>query len=98
MSDGLSLEKLKIAERLTALEEQAKGHNALLKLHNDNLIIILQTHAEDIKNLKHTVHGNGSIGLNERVRAVEALIKQVRVIWVACLVFTANLVKDVFIK
>lgn len=54
MSDGLNLEKMRIAERLTTLETQQK--------------IFIDTMGDNIEKLNHIIIGNGKKGLAEEVR------------------------------
>jgi hypothetical protein len=57
MSDGLTLEKLEISERLTKLETQQK--------------LFIETTGENISKLNHIIIGNGEKGLSEKVRNLE---------------------------
>ena len=57
MSDGLTLEKAKVVERLTALETS----NAL----------VISRLEENIGKLNHIIIGNGQKGLSEKVRNLE---------------------------
>lgn len=57
MSDGLTLEKAKVVERLTALETSNK--------------LVIERIEENIDKLNHIIIGNGQKGLSEKVRNLE---------------------------
>lgn len=64
MSDGLTLEKAKVVERLTALETKVDVLIAEIHLKNNSL-------RENVEKLNHIIIGNGEKGLSEKVRNLE---------------------------
>lgn len=80
MSDGLTLEKMKVVERLNALESKLDILITELKISNES-------RDKNIDKLNHIIIGNGEKGLAERVRNLEedeAKRKDyLRITWVA---------------
>ncbi len=71
MSDDLTLEKMRIVDKLEKASERLTAVEVILKSNQENLISILQHHAGDIKDLKHTVYGyEENEGLRETVRGI----------------------------
>ena len=64
MSDGLTLEKAKVVERLTAVETKVDVLIAEIHLKNNSL-------RENVEKLNHIIIGNGEKGLSEKVRNLE---------------------------
>ena len=64
MSDGLTLEKMKVVERLNALESKLDILITELKIGNDG-------RDKNIDKLNHIIIGNGEKGVAERVRNLE---------------------------
>lgn len=64
MSDGLTLEKAKVVERLTALETKVDVLIAELHIKNNH-------YRENVEKLNHIIIGNGEKGLSEKVRNLE---------------------------
>ena len=98
MSEELTLEKLRINERLMAVEEYAKESNIMLKSNAERLLQLLENQQKSIDRINIVLFGNGTPGLNERVRGIEKMVNQVKVIWIAIIGFAANTIKDWFIK
>lgn len=84
MSDGLTLEKAKVVERLTKLETKFD--------------ILIQKSEENNEKLNHIIIGNGQKGLVERVRNLEeSEIKRkdyTKVVWVAIISLAVKSVWD----
>lgn len=64
MSDGLTLEKMKVVERLNSLESKFDVLIAELKIKNENM-------ESNVDKLNHIILGNGQKGIAERVRNLE---------------------------
>lgn len=84
MSDGLSLEKLKIHERLAAVESQLIES----KSSRDALITSLNQLKETVEKLDHIMFGNGNLGVTHKLDQLMKLADQVRsvlrkILWVA---------------
>jgi len=71
MSEELTLEKLRIDERLRAVEE----HMAEGKPIREQLIQSMSILTESITKLEHTVFGNGVNGVVQKVDRLEGLAK-----------------------
>lgn len=80
MSDGLTLEKMKVVERLNALESKLDILITELKISNES-------RDENIDRLNHIIIGNGEKGVAERVRNLEEDESKrkdyLRITWVA---------------
>lgn len=69
MSDGLTLEKQRIAERLQSLESSFNVFTETYALTN-------KQNSEMINKLNHIIIGNGERGLAEKVRGLEDIEQQ----------------------
>lgn len=64
MSDGLSLEKLRIADRLTSLETTISTYMATSEIR-------IKSQQENINKLNYIIIGNGEEGLSDKVRSLQ---------------------------
>lgn len=91
MSDGLTLEKAKVVERLNAVETKLDVLIAELHIKNNNI-------RENVEKLNHIIIGNGEKGLSEKVRNLEeAEAKRkdyLKVTWVAIIGLACKSVWD----
>lgn len=88
-SDNLSLEKLRIAERLQALETVLSNYTAVNELK-------MKQNSEMLDKLNHIIVGNGTPGLSEKVRVLEDSDKSrkihVKIIYTAIVAGIVNLI------
>jgi hypothetical protein len=90
--DDLSLEKLKIHDRLLTIEEQLK--------HDFNERIEFRKHMRKLFE-KHdqTLYGNGSYGLTTHIKELQTSKDNhnfnIRAIWIASLAFLSKIIYDV---
>lgn len=91
MSDGLTLEKAKVVERLNAVETKLDVLIAELHIKNNNV-------RENIEKLNHIIIGNGEKGLTEKVRNLEDIETKRRdyskAIWGSIVVLASKSVWD----
>lgn len=91
MSDGLTLEKMKVVERLNSLESKLDILITELKISNDS-------RDKNIDRLNHIIIGNGEKGLAERVRNLEEDETKrkdyLRITWVAIIGLACKSVWD----
>lgn len=74
MAEELTLEKLKIDERLRSVEE----HMTEAKITNTNLIKGFEDMKESVTKLEHIVFGNGEKGVVHKLDDLVAMAAQVR--------------------
>lgn len=90
-NNSLDLEKQRIGDRLEALERTVSNYMSITELRMKNQEVTLEK-------LNHIIVGNGNPGIAEKVRKLEDLSNQVKAIWIAMIVFGANLAKDWWLK
>lgn len=90
----LTLEKARVVQRLEGLELAVNTlvTEGRLKTENDKPIILAMQ--ANMELLNHVVNGNGKVGLSEKVRSLEGVVKSVRWMWIAIIGFTVTTLRD----